>query len=66
MNETCANCIYFKVNPKDMRQGFCRRMPPTPLVIAAPQGIAQMCAYPQTMATEWCGEHRAKPLPVEP
>lgn len=64
---TCASCVAFAALQKDAKgvaQGYCRRNPPTPLLLVTPSAVlggppnAQvMASYATTTAEQWCMEH---------
>lgn len=43
------------------RQITCRRLPPTPIALATPQGVQVLNAFPVLKPEGWCGEYAAKP-----
>ena len=38
----------------------CRRFPPTLAIIASPQGLVNIVAFPQVKGDAYCGEHSVK------
>lgn len=56
----CHNCRHWKEETEpgdDVRNGTCRRFPPT-VLYDAEDGSFSLWAY--TAADDWCGEHGAK------
>jgi hypothetical protein len=48
----CVSCVFFYAEVKD-ELGFCRRFPPTVLVLGDGE---YDCIYPIVEKHEWCGE----------
>lgn len=62
----CGNCKHYI--PTQPMQGACRAHPPTAHVIATPQGIGNVTAYPEVKKLDvGCGEHprRLNPMVTE-
>lgn len=54
--ETCASCRFFLLSePKD-EAGYCRRFPPTLIVV----NDEPSTAFPVVRHDEWCGEFKRK------
>ena len=65
--ETCARCKWSTMQPGNVKQRQCRRMPPT--VGIFPQmdartgrvlGNLTITAYPTVQNEEWCGEFKPR------
>lgn len=62
--EVCKNCIWFRRLPLDpknigrqMQGGFCKRMPPTPILMPTPAGeLALQAISPPVSEADTCGE----------
>ena len=65
MNEKfCGNCRFAGEEKKDYDDGsfrFCRRYPPTVVVIDE----KEVFRFPEVHDTEWCGEWQPKPDKAE-
>lgn len=57
----CGLCFFYRVDPRNLRQGSCRYNPATLTVIASPNGQPiSMGAWPPVQETEWCGKWQTK------
>lgn len=57
----CRSCHFYRLNPKDLKQGSCRFNPPAGMVIPGPSGQPiVMSIFPPTSETEWCGKWQTK------
>lgn len=57
---SCNNCAYMYVSDvqQDLtRQLFCRRYPPTPLVVANGHQAQILNVFPAVQTNQVCGEH---------
>ena len=73
-SDCCGNCLFCLRNGDDKRQGYCRRSPPTLLMIPqvsrqspleiggrkimTPARMGLVSQFPPVRLDIWCGEHR--------
>lgn len=68
MNETCAQCRYFRPQPPNPAalgqppQGECWHGPPAPVAILTPQGVQIVLRVAFQAAMPKCGQFQPKPL----
>lgn len=43
---TCGVCRFGKINPQDLTKRFCRGLPPYPIALPTPKGIAVQMIQP--------------------
>lgn len=68
--EKCGNCKFFRRHPQDLREGMCRRMPPSVIVapVKSKQGMtvpAPVSVFPSMSEVDWCGEWKLSPREVQ-
>lgn len=52
MNETCGNCKYGQMNPKDFSKRFCGGLPPFPIAVPTAKGMVVQQVQPIREATD--------------
>lgn len=58
---TCGRCAFYLLDPRNLKQGLCRRFPPQYSAVATPRGIVEMVAFPAVhVDMPGCGEFKAK------
>lgn len=71
MSNQCGACFYYRVDPRNLKQGTCRFNPPTPMVVMSagqPTGMGtfqtaqpiSMGMFPPVQEGEWCGRWQRK------
>lgn len=56
---TCGSCDCYRPDPKQLMQGFCHCLPPTPILIPGPGGAAVLASYrPPVQISEFCHQWR--------
>jgi hypothetical protein len=58
-DQSCENCKFLLTGDPDKelnRQYFCRRFPPTAMLLPNPRGIGQFSSFPVVQTRQWCGE----------
>lgn len=57
IDNQCARCRHYTPNPSDLRQGMCRRYPPTGFPVANQRGqMTAMRVWPPVQHDDTCGE----------
>jgi len=61
--EACSECYFYRINPDNLREGFCCYYPPRMIPIQSPQGFTITAAQAPTRAEGWCGMWKPRILP---
>lgn len=65
-HESCGTCKFYRRNPRDLQQGFCRiRSPQIHIVpVKTPQGLNPhpVAMFPNMDKDDWCGEWKGRIL----
>ena len=56
--KTCATCAHWNALSGD--NGQCRRQPPQAISFKVDAGVQFETRFPETAASDWCGEYTAK------
>lgn len=58
----CSACFFYRVDPRNLRQGTCRFNPPAPMLIMSQTGQpVSMGTFPPVQENEWCGKWEINP-----
>ena len=57
----CSNCMYYKIDSKNLAQGECLKDSPDTVVIPTGVGsVSVKAVWPPVRGKKWCGQHEWK------
>lgn len=63
MSNQCGACFYYRVDPRNLRQGTCRFNPPAPAMVGTSSGQPMTVGmFPPVQEGEWCGKWQSKAM----
>lgn len=61
MSDSCKNCLYSKIDPRDVRILTCRRETPRTALVPNQMGQPVPISFnPMVGGDDWCGEYKRK------
>jgi hypothetical protein len=57
---SCKNCFFYRLDPKNLKQGTCRFDPPAAFPIQNGNQLVAMSFVPNVGEDHWCGKWQPK------